>query len=230
MATNRAFLARFAKIIKDHKSANGGFQSARHVLLRELLVPEPDRQWFSRFFRKQAHVNWLETTCLITVVSEGKNRQLFLANDSLIRMNNLDALSGLDDPALPPIHDLRPPQQPVAATNADDDDDSDSDFEPDLRDESDDEVDSDDNDEEGDIDDENNLQRPVKLDSIFLEKLRFRHVKPDTQRRILNVVLTGMKTTVESHLHPNSREDTDEIILEAAELLKKNQQNWYNTV
>ena len=172
MATNRAFLARFAKIIKDHKSANGGFQSARHVLLRELLVPEPDRQWFSRFFRKQAHVNWLETTCLTTVVSEGKNRQLFLAHDSLIRMNNLDALSGLDDPALPPPpHDLRPPQQPVAAANADDDDDddddSDSDFEPDLRDESDDEVDSDDDDEEGDIDDKNNLQRPVKLDSIF---------------------------------------------------------------
>ena len=171
MATNRAFLARFAKIIKDHKSANGGFQSARHVLLRELLVPEPDRQWFSRFFRKQAHVNWLETTCLITVVSEGKNRQLFLANDSLIRMNNLDALLGLDDPALPPTpHDLRPPQQPVAAANADDEDednDSDSDFEPDLRDESDDEVDSDDDDEEGDIDDKNNLQRPVKLDSIF---------------------------------------------------------------
>ena len=198
MATNRTYLGQFAKVIRDHKRANGGMQVARHVLPRVLLVDVPDRLWFSNFFRKKSHVDWLETTCLITIVSKGNNRQLFLCHDSQV-----DVLTGLDDPTLPPPpHDLRPPVQPVAAAAAtaanananDDHDDSedDSDFAPGRRDDSDDGDDSDD-DEEDDNDEENNLPRPMKLDSIFLERLRFRQVKPDTQRRILNVVLTGIK-------------------------------------
>ena len=130
----------------------------------------------------------------------------------MIRMKNLDVLSGLDDPALPPPpHNLRAHQQPVAAdvnANANDDqddEDDDSDFVPGLCDDSDDEADIGSDDEEDDSDEENNLPRPIKLDVIFLEKLRFRQVKPDTKRKIVSAALTGMKTAVECRLHPNSR-------------------------
>ena len=127
----------------------GYMQVAQHVLLRHLLVSSPDRQWFSRFFRKQAHVDWLERTCLIYIyiVCKGDNRQLFLNHDSLIRMNNLNLLSGLDDPPAlpPPLHDLlnnRLLQLPMANAN-DDQYDDDSDRAPNLCDESDDEDDID---------------------------------------------------------------------------------------
>ena len=88
METNRTYLARFAKVIKAYKSANGGLQIARYVLLRVMLVDEPDRQWFTRFFRKQAHIDWLETTCLISMASKGDNRQLFLAHDCPHQVNS----------------------------------------------------------------------------------------------------------------------------------------------
>jgi hypothetical protein len=137
MATNHTYLAHLAKVIEDYKRANDGMAVARNVFLRDLLVSEPDRQWFTSFFRKSPNLLWLENTCLIKVASEGKNRQLLLTRHSVIRMKNLDTLVSLHDPypLLPPHpHDLRPPQQPVAAAanananaNADDDDDDDDD-------------------------------------------------------------------------------------------------------
>ena len=172
----------------------------------------------------------LERTCLSNIVCKGDNRQLLLGHDSKIRMQNLDVLTGLDDLALPlHPHNLRASQQPVAAdanANANDDqddEDDDSDFVPGHCDDSDDEDDSD-YDEENDSDEEIDPLRPLKLDSIFLEKLRFRQVKPDIQRKIVCAALAGMmKTAVECRLQPKSRDDADTIILEAAELLKKQQ-------
>ena len=55
MTTNRIYLTQFAMAIRDNMSANGGMQVARHVLLRVLLVSEPNRQRFTRFFRKSSH-------------------------------------------------------------------------------------------------------------------------------------------------------------------------------
>ena len=47
MATNRTYLTQFAKVIRDHKSVNGGMQVSRYVRLRDLLEDETDRQLFS---------------------------------------------------------------------------------------------------------------------------------------------------------------------------------------
>jgi hypothetical protein len=84
---------------------------------------------------------------------------------------------------------------------------------------------SDEDDSDNNDSDDDNLPPRINLEDIFLERLRFGQAKPRTVRRILEVALNGMKTVVESHLHPNSRDDRDEIILKAAELLKKKRWN-----
>jgi hypothetical protein len=77
-------------------------------------------QWFRKFFWKQAHKDWLEHVCHVTMHRTNSKRYLRISEISLVDLSNTSLLTGLDEfySGRPAIAAVSPASMPSAAIAA----------------------------------------------------------------------------------------------------------------
>lgn len=94
---NVDFLHEFSRIVDAFKAQHDGCLVPAVIPLKFVLSVD-QRKWFGKFFRKQAHKDWLEHVCHMPLLSAShQDPCLVISANSSVALTDTAALKGLDE-------------------------------------------------------------------------------------------------------------------------------------
>jgi hypothetical protein len=117
--TNLEFLHDFSRFVAAFKDEHDACVAPETLCLNAGLSAV-QFQWFGKFFHKQAHKDWLEHVCHMTMHRTNSKRYLRISEISLVDLSNTSLLTGLDEfysgrPAIAAVSSASMPSAAIAA-------------------------------------------------------------------------------------------------------------------